>query len=101
MKKNKQKAQLKANRKKSIKAVKANLVNDLSNLISSFAEPNRKLKKLIEKAASSFAKEIEKTAKPVTEAPVVANDTKPEEQDVKAKAAKPRTTKKSANTEQE
>jgi len=73
MKKNKQrsqqKAQLKANRKQAQKAVKAALVADLTTLISTFAEPNKKLKKLVEKAATAFSKEIDKTAKPVIEAP--------------------------------
>lgn len=98
MKKNKQKAQLKANRKQSVKAIKATLINDLTNLISTFAEPNKKLKKLIEKSATSFAKEIEKAAKPVIESPVIANDAQSESQEVQVKAARPRATKKSVKS---
>ncbi|WAC40286.1 hypothetical protein [Pedobacter sp. SL55] len=67
MKKEKQKAQQKANRKKAEKAVKAALINELTTLISSFAIPNKKLKKLIDKAATAFSKEIDKTAKPIIE----------------------------------
>jgi CHASE3 domain sensor protein len=88
-----EKAQLKANRKQAEKAVKATLITELTTLVSTFAEPNKKLKKLIEKAASAFAKEIDKTAKPVVEALA----TKTEEAAPVAKekkAAKPRTVKK-------
>lgn len=98
MKKNKEKAQLKANRKQSLKAVKNTLVNDLTNLISTYAEPNKKLKKLVEKAAATFAKEIEKTAKPVNEVPIAANNVEAKEQD--AKTTKPRIAKKSVKSEQ-
>lgn len=77
MKKNKQKAQLKANRKKAEKAVKAALINDLTTLVSTYAEPNKKLKKLIEKAASAFSKEVDKTAKPIAEVVVKADEAVP------------------------
>lgn len=60
-----QKAELKTNRKKAEKAVKAALVTELTTVVGTFAEPNKKLKKLIGKAASAFAKEIDKTAKPI------------------------------------
>lgn len=75
-----EKAQLKANRKKAEKAVKASLIAELTTLIGTFAEPNKKLKKLVEKSASAFAKEIDKTAKPIEETPVKdAAPTKTEE----------------------
>lgn len=71
MKKDKQRAQRKAqqktDRKKAEKAVKAALITELTAVISTFATPNKKLKKIIEKSASAFAKEIDKTAKPVVE----------------------------------
>lgn len=70
MKKDKQKAQAKANRKKAEKAVKAVLITELTTLVSTFAAPNKKLKKLIEKTASAFSKEIDKTAKPIVEVSV-------------------------------
>jgi len=100
MKKNKEKAQLKANRKQSLKAVKTTLVNDLTNLISIYAEPNKKLKKLVEKAAATFAKEIEKTAKPIIEAPLATTNAQPEGQDDKVKSTKPRASKKAVKSTQ-
>mgnify|MGYP003574889904 CR=1 FL=1 len=97
MKKNKQKAQekaqLKANRKKAEKAVKAALITELTTLISTFAEPNKKLKKLVEKAATVFSKEIDKTAKPLVEATDVKTaETTPVAEEKKAE--KPHTIKK-------
>lgn len=88
-----QKAQLKNNRKKAEKAIKAALLGELTTLISTFAAPNKKLKKLVEKAATAFAKEIDKTAKPVNEASEIKKEeiiTVTEEK----KIAKPRTVKK-------
>ena len=87
-----QKAQLKNNRKKAEKAIKAALLGELTTLISTFAAPNKKLKKLVEKTAGAFAKEIDKTAKPLVEIPVV----KAEETTVttEQKVTKPRMVKK-------
>jgi hypothetical protein len=97
MKKDKQKAQLKANRKKAEKAVKATLITELTTLIGTFAEPNKKLKKLIEKAASAFAKEIDKTAKPIEEAPIQTEEATPVVATKKpAKAAAVKKTEKAA-----
>lgn len=101
MKKNKhrvqEKAQLKANRKKAVKAVKAALISEFTTLISTFAEPNKKLKKLIEKAATVFSTEIDKTAKPVVETETSAIKT---EESIPAveekKTTKSRVTKKTA-----
>ncbi|MFN0256562.1 hypothetical protein [Pedobacter ureilyticus] len=88
-----EKAQLKANRKQAEKAIKAALIIELTTLISTFAEPNKKLKKLVEKAASAFSKEIDKTAKPVTETQALKKEeTAPVVEE--KKAIKPRTVKK-------
>lgn len=94
MKKEKHKAQQKADRKKAEKAVKAALIGELTTLISTFAEPNKKLKKLVEKAAAAFSKEIDKTAKPI---PSEIKEIKREETTVtteEKKITKPRTAKK-------
>lgn len=94
MKKEKQKAQQKADRKKAEKAVKAALIGELTTLISTFAEPNKKLKKLVEKAASAFAKEIDKTAKPIiNEAPEIKEEETTTVKEEK-KITKPRAVKK-------
>ena len=97
MKKDKQQAQQKANRKLAEKAIKAALATELITLISTFAEPNKKLKKLIGKATAAFAKEINKTAKPLIETPIVetpAANTSTETQPAPKKVTKPRTIKK-------
>ncbi|WP_113661475.1 hypothetical protein [Pedobacter nanyangensis] len=93
MKKDKQKAQVKADRKKAEKVIKATLITELTTLASKFAEPSKKLKKLIEKSASAFAKEINKNIKPAekvaTEKPVETTETA-----TPAKVSKPRAAKK-------
>lgn len=88
-----QKAQLKTNRKKAEKAVKSTLITELTTLISTFAEPNKKLKKLIEKAATVFSKEIDKTAKPLIEAPEIKTEESATVVEEK-KVTKPRAVKK-------
>jgi len=93
MKKDKQKAQIKADRKKAEKVIKATLITELTTVASKFAEPSKKLKKLIEKAASAFAKEINKNIKPVEK---VTTEKPAETAPVAAavKVSKPRATQK-------
>lgn len=88
-----QKAQRKTNRKQAEKAVKAALITELTTLINTFAEPNKKLKKLIEKTASAFAKKIDKTAKPIVETPTSKTEEVAPAVEEK-KVAKPRAIKK-------
>ncbi|WP_343532553.1 hypothetical protein [Pedobacter sp.] len=93
MKKDKQKAQIKAERKKAEKIIKATLIAELTTVASKFAEPSKKLKKLIEKTASAFAKEINKNIKPVEKvAPEKQAETTAAA--APAKVSKPRTTQK-------
>ncbi|MDQ8003579.1 MAG: hypothetical protein REI64_02200 [Pedobacter sp.] len=88
-----QKAQLKTNRKQAEKAIKAALITELTTLVGTFAEPNKKLKKLIEKTASAFSKEIDKTAKPIVEA-LAAKTEEVAPVAAEKKVAKPRAVKK-------
>lgn len=93
MKKDKQKAQIKADRKKAEKVIKATLITELTTVASKFAEPSKKLKKLIEKTASAFAKEINKNIKPTEKAkPDQTVETAPVA--TPAKVSKARATKK-------
>jgi hypothetical protein len=93
MKKDKQKAQIKADRKKAEKVLKATLITELTALASKFAEPSKKLKKLIEKTATAFAKEINKNIKPTEKAkPDQTVETVPVA--APAKVSRPRATKK-------
>jgi len=64
MKKNKEKAQAKANQKKQEKAIKIHLISGISDIVNQLGEPSKKLRKLIEKSAASFSKEMAKTIKP-------------------------------------
>jgi|GEM_PF-3280623 len=93
MKKDKQKTQVKADRKKAEKVIKATLIAELTTVASKFAEPSKKLKKLIEKTASTFAKEINKNIKP-TEKAATDNNVETASVATPVKVSKPRTTKK-------
>ncbi|WP_199120441.1 hypothetical protein [Pedobacter sp. ASV28] len=64
MKKNKEKAQAKANKKKQEKTIKVHLISGIHAIVIQLGEPSKKLRKLIEKSAASFSKEMAKTIKP-------------------------------------
>jgi len=95
--KTQQKAQLKADRKKAEKAIKASLVTEFHSVIAKFGEPSKKVKKLIEKTVAALAKELNKAVKTEVAAQepteIIITETTPTTPLVPKKVSKPSTVK--------
>lgn len=97
MKKDKQRAQqktqLKAERKKAEKTIKASLVTEFHSVTVKFGEPSKKVKKLIEKTAVALAKELNKAVKTEVAAQepteILITETTPATPPVPKKVSKP------------
>lgn len=88
-----QKVQLKTDRKKAEKIIKASLITEFHSVIAKFSEPSKKVKKLIEKTAAALAKELNKAVKTevVAQEPteIIITETTPTTPPVPKKVSKP------------